>query len=309
MKTNTKTKPSIVSIKDISLSDLLEIIDLTEKLKSNPLLKHDFLNNKSIALIFAKPSLRTRISFEIGIKQLGGHPLIIKMEEISVGIRENVEDIAHVLSRYVDAIVIRTYEQKQIEDLRRFSTIPVINALSNEEHPCQVISDLFTIHEIFKTLSGLKLTYIGDGNNVAHSLLLGCSIANMNISIASPKNHSVSNLYIEAAKKTNPDIKVEILEDPKQAAKDANILYTDVWTSMGHEKEQVKRKKIFAPYQLNEEIVSYADKNAIVLHCLPAHKGEEITKNVFDKFSEIIYTQAENRLHTQKAIILKLLKN
>ena len=292
---------------DISASELSEILELTKDLKNKPLSKSNSLANKNIALIFAKPSLRTRVSFEVGINQLGGKVITIKMEEISVGIRENVEDIGNVLSRYVSAIVIRTHEQKQIEDLGKYSRVAIINALSNEEHPCQVVSDLFTIHEIFNTLSGLKLAYIGDGNNVAQSLLLGCAIANIDIAIASPENYQIQNQFVDIAKKINPKIKILLTKDPKQAAEKADIIYTDVWASMGQENEIENRKKIFKPYQLNNELLSHANKNAVVLHCLPAHKEQEITSDVFNKFSGIIYQQAENRLHAQKAILLKLI--
>ena len=304
--TQTK-KNNLIGMADISQADLFEILDITKKLKREPHSKSKAFVNKSIALIFAKPSLRTRVSFEVGIQQLGGHAITIKMDEISVGTRENVEDIANVLSRYVSGIVIRTYEQKQIEDLGKFSLVPIINGLSNEEHPCQVISDFFTISEIFNDVKGLKLAYIGDGNNVAQSLLLICALANTDISIASPENYRTKQSFVEIAKKINPKIKIEITNDPKLAASGANILYTDVWTSMGQEKEIELRKKIFAPYQINDELLSLADKKAIVLHCLPAHKGQEVTHEVFNKFSTIIYQQAENRLHAQKAILLKLL--
>ena len=307
LKTQTK-KNDLISMSNISQDGLFEILELTKELKKDLFLKAASLLNQSIALIFAKPSLRTRVSFEVGIRQLGGHPITIKMDEISVGTRENVEDIGNVLSRYVSAIVIRTFEQKQIEELGRFSIVPVINGLSNEEHPCQVISDIFTIREIFKNTSGLKLTYIGDGNNVAQSLLLGCALANINISVATPENYKPKNHFIEIAKKINSKINIEITNNPIAAVKGANVLYTDVWTSMGQEEEIESRKKIFAPYQINDELLSNADRNAIVLHCLPAHKGQEITREVFDRFSKIIYEQAENRLHAQKAILLKVLR-
>ncbi|OGI18862.1 MAG: ornithine carbamoyltransferase [Candidatus Melainabacteria bacterium RIFCSPHIGHO2_02_FULL_34_12] len=300
-------KTDLISIADITSDWLQELLSLTKNIKSNPHLKSDALSGKSIALIFAKPSLRTRVSFEVGINQLGGQPVTIKMDEISVGTRENVEDIANVLSRYVSGIVIRTFEHKQVEELGKYSLVPVINGLSDEEHPCQIISDLFTITEIFKDLNGLKLTYVGDGNNVAHSLLLGCALANINISIATPKNYEPSEEFILTARKLNPKIKIEITNDAHAAAKNAHILYTDVWASMGQEKEAEKRKKDFAPYQINNELVSHADKNAVVLHCLPAHKEQEISASVFDKYSKFIYRQAENRLHAQKAILLKLI--
>ena len=306
----TKTqirKHDLISMADITTSELFDIISLTKKLKNDPLSKANALINQTIALIFAKPSLRTRVSFEVGIKQLGGNAITIKMDEISVGTRENVEDIANVLSRYVSAIVIRTYEQKQIEDLGKFSLVPVINGLSNDEHPCQVISDFFTISEIFNDISGLKLAYIGDGNNMVQSLLICSALANVNISVATPEGYEPEKHYAEIAKKINPKINIELTCDPKTAAKNANILYTDTWTSMGQEQEIEKRKKIFAPYQINNDLLSYADKNTIVMHCLPAHKGQEISGDVFERFSEIIYQQAENRLHAQKAILLKLL--
>ena len=305
-----KTKKSnLISLADISATSLNEILNLTKELKKKPLSKSSFLKNKSIALIFAKPSLRTRVSFEVGINQFGGNSITIKMDEISVGIRENVEDIGNVLSKYVSAIVIRTFEQKQIGELGKYSTVPVVNALSNDEHPCQIISDLFTIKETFKDLSGLKLTYVGDGNNVAHSLILGCAMTNIDISIASPENYMPDSYFVETAKRINPKIKIELTNNPKQATKNANVLYTDVWTSMGQEKELKKRIKVFKPYQINDELLSYADKKAIVLHCLPAHREQEISGKVFDRFSEVIYRQAENRLHAQKAILMKLIGN
>lgn len=300
-------KKNLVSMNDLSPKDLFEIIKLTKKLKAKPLLKSSSLKNRSVALIFAKPSLRTRVSFEVGINQLGGKPITIKMDEINIGTREDVRDIANVLSRYVSAIVIRTYEQKQIEELGKFSLVPVINGLSNEEHPCQVVSDLFTMSEIFSNVSGMKIAYIGDGNNVAHSLIVGCALANINISLATPIQHKPKQTYIEVAKKINPKIKIQLTSEPKEAAKNANVLYTDVWTSMGQEKQEKARRKIFTPYQINDALLSIADKKAIVMHCLPAHKGLEITKEVFNTFSQVIYKQAENRLHTQKAILLKLI--
>ncbi len=300
-------KNKLVSMADLSKKDLLDILTLAKKIKSKPLSKLNSLKNKSIALIFAKPSLRTRVSFEVGIIQLGGNVVTIKMDEISVGIRENVEDIANVLSRYVSGIVIRTYEQEQIKALNEFSLVPVINGLSDEEHPCQVVADLFTIKEIFNSFSGLKLAYIGDGNNVAQSLLIGCALTGIDFSIASPSKYQIKKTFVELAKKINPKIKIELTTNPQIAAKGANVLYTDVWVSMGQEKEIKARKKIFAPYQINDKLMSHAAKNAIVLHCLPAHKGQEISAGTFDRFSETIYQQAENRLHAQKAILLKVL--
>lgn len=302
-------KKDLISLADISSGELLEILSLTKELKEKPLSKAKALLNKNVALIFAKPSLRTRISFEVGIQQLGGHPITIKMDEISIGKREDVEDIGHVLSKYVNGVVIRTFEQKQIQELGEFATIPVINGLSNEEHPCQVIADIFTIKEHFKNFSGIKIAYVGDGNNIANSLIICSALAGINISVASPKNYEPMAKYIEIAKSINPSITVELTSDPAHAAKDASVIYTDTWTSMGQEAEAKKRKEIFIPYQVNDELLSHANKDAIVLHCLPAHKGEEITNEAFEKHSEIIYKQAENRLHTQKAILVKLISD
>ena len=300
-------KKNLISMANLSTSDLIELIQLAQELKSDPVSKSNALKNMDIALIFAKPSLRTRISFEVGINQLGGHPITIKMDEISIGEREDVKDIANVLSRYVKAIVIRTFKQEQIELLGKHASVPVINGLSNDEHPCQVIADLLTIKEIFNSFSGLKIAFIGDGNNIANSLLLCAALADMNIAIGCPNTHKPKTKYIEQAKKINPKIDINITDNPIDAAKDAHVLYTDTWISMGQESEQKNRKQSFANYQINTNLLKLADKNAIVLHCLPAHKGEEITEDVFEKFSNIIYNQAENRLHAEKAILLKLI--
>ena len=303
-----KVKQDLISMADFSKADLEAVISLTKELKDNPLSQSNTLKNKNIALIFAKPSLRTRISFEVGINQLGGNPIIIKMDEIKIGTRENVEDIANVLSKYVDAIVIRTYKQEEIEELGKHSTVPVINGLSNEEHPCQTVADLFTIKETFPNTNSLKLAYLGDGNNITHSLLICSALANINISIATPKENKPNQKYIDIAKKINPNIKIEITDDPVKAAKDAHILYTDVWVSMGQENS-TNKKDIFQPYQINKELMFHANKDAIVLHCLPAHKDEEISSDTFNKYSKVIYRQAENRLHAQKAILLKLISD
>lgn len=307
MKRLKNKKTDLVSIADLTKADLNEILELASDLKLHPEKNSNVFCGKSIALIFAKPSLRTRVSFEVAITGLGGNPITIKMEEISVGTRENVEDIANVLSRYVSAIVIRTFEQEQVQDLAKYASIPIINGLSDDEHPCQVISDLFTVKELFGELSSLKLAYVGDGNNVAQSLLIGSALANINVSVAAPKTNFPKEHYVNLAKKINPKISVQVTDDPKVACSGANIIYTDVWASMGHENEIENRRKVFVNYQINDKLISFADKNVKVLHCLPAHKGEEITKEVFERFSDVIYTQAENRLHAQKAILLKLI--
>lgn len=301
----TKSK-NLISMSDFSSVELEEILNLSFEVKKDPLKYSNVLKNKNVALIFAKPSLRTRVSFEVGINQLGGHPITIKMDEISIGKREDVSDIGKVLSRYIDLIIIRTFEHKQIEDLAKSSSVPIVNALSDDEHPCQAISDIFTIKETFKDLNNLKLTYIGDGNNMTHSLLVGCAMSNINISIASPQGFEPKEDFIKLARKINSKIKIEVSNNPIEAAKDSHVLYTDVWVSMGQESESNEKKKIFHNYQINDKTLSVSQKNVIVLHCLPAHKGEEITHEIFNKFSETIYRQAENRLHAQKAILIKL---
>lgn len=303
---NKQKKYSLARTDNFSKQKFNQVLVLAEKLKKNRVLYPQKLKNKTIALIFAKPSLRTRVSFEVGITELGGKPLTIKMDEISIGSREDIEDIGKVLSRYVHGIIIRTFEQEQIDKLVEVSSIPIINALSNDEHPCQAIADIFTVQEKFKKTQGLKLAYIGDGNNVAHSLMICCALAEMDFSIACPKGFEPMDKYVQIAKRIYPKGKIVISNSPQKASENASVLYTDVWTSMGQEREMKKRLKLFADYQINEKLLKVASRNAIVMHCLPAHKGQEISHDVFNKFSNIIYTQAENRLHVQKAIMATL---
>lgn len=235
-------------------------------------------------MYFAKPSLRTRLSFETGIYQLGGQPIVLKQDEIILGARESVEDTARVISRYADAITIRTFAHSDVTKFAEFADIPVINALTDSSHPCQIMADLLTIKEKFGKLEDLKLTYIGDGNNITNSLLIGCSMMGMDVSVACPKGYEPDKFYIEKAQDfaLKTGAKIEITDDPYTASKYAHVLYTDVWTSMGQESEAEDRRRIFKNYQINSDLLNQADEDCIVLHCLPAHKGEEISEEVFE---------------------------
>jgi ornithine carbamoyltransferase len=260
-------------------------------------------------MIFQKPSLRTRVSFEVAMYELGGYAIYLA-EDIKFGIRESVPDIAKNLSRYVDVIIARVFDHKVLEELAKYADVPVINALSDLYHPCQIISDLFTIYEKKGKLKGLTLSFFGDGrNNVAHSLLLGCAKVGMNIKIAAPQEFYPYKEILDEAKNDAEKNKssITITSDPNEAAKNVDIIYTDVWASMGEEKEAEYRKKIMMPYQVNDKIIKLAKKDCIVMHCLPAHREEEITSSVIDGKHSIVFDQAENRLHTQKAILYLIL--
>lgn len=303
---NLKGK-NFISLLDFNKEEILYLIDFAQEIKKNPVVP--LLKDKNLVLIFSKPSLRTRVSFEIGMKQLGGNSLTLKQDEINLGVRETIADTARVLSRYADCVMIRTFAHKDVEEFGEYASIPVINGLTDDSHPCQIMADLLTIKEHFKTFDGLKLTYTGDGNNVAHSLLVGCALLGIDISIACPKGFEPSEKYLkpafEIAKKSGS--KVEILSDPYTAILGANVVYTDVWASMGQESEADSRKEIFKPYQINSNLLSHASSDAIVLHCLPAHREEEITHEVLEKNADIIFSQAENRMHAQKAIMAAII--
>ena len=261
-------------------------------------------------MYFSKPSLRTRLSFEIGMKKLGGETSVIKQDEIILGKRESIEDTARVISKYADGVTIRTFAHNDVELFAKYSSIPVVNALTDLSHPCQIMADLLTLKETFNTLKGLKIAYVGDGNNVVNSLMTACSILGIDISVATPLGYepdkNVSDIAKKIAQKSGSHI--EILQDPIEAAKGVNAFYTDVWTSMGQEAEYEKRKEIFKNYQINEELMNHTNKNAIILHCLPAHKGEEITKDVFEKYQKAIFDEAENRMYAQMAILATIMK-
>jgi ornithine carbamoyltransferase len=291
-----------LSINDVSREELIGLLDKAAELKAGIKKGEDqshLLKGKSLALIFEKPSLRTRISFEVGMNQMGGSVLVLYSNEIQIGEREARSDVAKVMSRYLDAIMIRTFGHDVLTETAKYSDIPIINGLSDLEHPCQTMADLLTIRERFGGFDGVKIAYIGDGNNTVHSLMLACSKLGIPITIAAPKEHEPFDGF-ESEFTTITDNVVE-------ATKGANVVYTDVWSSMGQERDAQRRKKIFTGYQINNELLSHAADNAIVLHCLPAHRGEEITAEVIDKHESSILDQAENRLHAQKAILLKLM--
>ncbi|HET7152491.1 MAG TPA: ornithine carbamoyltransferase [Candidatus Kapabacteria bacterium] len=264
------------------------------------------LQGKSVAMLFEKPSLRTRASFEVGIHQLGGYAMPLSNETVGIGTRESVSDIANLLSRYNDAIVARTFKHSVVEEFAQVATIPVINALTDKYHPCQILADAYTLYEKNKFNDGVRIAFIGDGNNVAHSWIELAGIVPMNFVIACPEGFD-PDPNIVAAASNNPDSTITITRDPFEAASGADVLYTDVWTSMGQESEYKERLKIFSKYQINGKLLHAAKEDAVVMHCLPAHRGEEITDEAIDGSQSIVWDEAENRLHAQKALIVKLL--
>jgi ornithine carbamoyltransferase len=298
---------SLASLYDLTREEIEEILKMSELLKFRLLQgqEHLLLKGKTLAMIFEKPSTRTRVSFEVGMWQLGGYALYLSSSDLQLGRGETIADMARVLSRYVDGIMARVFAHQTILDLISFSKVPVINGLSDYSHPCQGLADLFTILEKKGKLSGLRLAYIGDGNNVAHSLIYGCSKVGMNITLGCPKRYEpypqVVSRGKEEARKNGCE--VNVTNDPKEAVKGADIVYTDVWTSMGKEEERKKRSKIFRPFQVNAKLIKLAKEDHIFMHCLPAHRGEEVTDEVADSENSVIFDQAENRLHTQKALL------
>lgn len=301
----------LLTMADLSQDEIYYIISRAIEFKrlQRTKISHRYLEGKTVALIFQKPSTRTRISFEVGIVHLGGYPIYLGTNQLQLGRGETFEDTGRVLSRYVEAIVVRTFAQADVEALAQAADVPVINGLTDDHHPCQILADLMTIMEIKGRLSGLKLAYLGDGNNVAHSLLLGTAKVGMNISIASPKGYEPKQAIIEMASKsvTSPTSKLEITNNPRQALESADIIYTDVWVSMGQEEEREQRLSAFKPFQVNQTALSYARPGAIVMHCLPAHRGEEITNQVLESPQSVVFEQAENRLHVQKALLVLLI--
>ncbi|WP_213975721.1 ornithine carbamoyltransferase [Tepidanaerobacter acetatoxydans] len=298
----------LLSLYDLSNLEIEEILNKCETLKTMHKLGADYqpLKGKTLGMIFEKSSTRTRVSFEVAMWQLGGHALFLSNRDIQLGRGETIPDTARVLSRYLDGIMIRAYSHDDVKLLAKYADIPVINGLTDYTHPCQVLADLFTIQEKKKKLSGLKLAFIGDGkNNMANSLIFGCSKVGMDIAVASPEEFLPDKEVVDKAKAdaVMNGSKIILTEDVFEAAKDADVLYTDVWTSMGQEEETEYRKKVFAGYQINQELLSVADKDAIVMHCLPAHRGEEITEEVMEGEHSVIFDEAENRLHVQKAIL------
>ena len=302
-------KKDLLKLTDLSRDEILHILDVADQLKYNQKhgIPHKILEGKTLGMIFQKSSTRTRVSFEVGMFQLGGHALFLSTSDIQMGRGESIRDTARVLSRYCDGIMIRTYGQDEVEELAEFASIPVINGLTDYCHPCQVLADLMTIREKLSTLEGLHMCYIGDGNNMANSLIAGGLIVGMKVSVATPKGYEPDPQILKFAKQYGD--KFTWYEDVMEASRGADVLVTDVWASMGQEAEIAERKKIFTGYQINSKVMENANDGAIVLHCLPAHKGEEITEDVFEKYADCIFDEAENRLHAQKAVMAILMGN
>lgn len=298
----------LISIHDLSADEVFEILDCAANLKvmQKNNIPHQYLKGKTLGMIFEKSSTRTRVSFEVGIFQLGGTGLFLSNKDLQLGRGEPIKDTARVLSRYLDGIMIRTFGHDRILELAKFANVPVINGLSDLLHPCQVLTDLLTIREHKgKNFRSLKMAYVGDGNNMTNSYLYGAAKVGMHLTVATPANYKPNAEVFENALTDAEETKAELswTENPVDAVKDADIIATDTWASMGQEAEHDERKKIFAPYQVNKELLKHASKNAIVLHCLPAYRGEEITDEVFENNAHVIFEEAENRLHTQKAIM------
>ena len=306
MAINMKGK-DLISIADLSLEEIYQIFEVSKSLKEKLYTgePHHVLDGKTLGMIFTKRSTRTRVSFEVGIYQLGGIGMYFGPNDLQLGTSESVSDTAKVLSRFLNGIMIRTFAHSDVTELAKYADIPVINGLTDLLHPCQVLTDLFTVLEKKKKLQGLKLAYIGDGNNMAHSLLNGCSKVGMNIAIASPSGYKPNKDIVDDAKKFAKYMggKVEILEDPVAAVKNADIIYTDVWASMGQESEAEDRRKKFMKYQVNPKLVKNAKDDYLFMHCLPAHRGDEVVNEIADSPNSVIFDEAENRLHVQKAIM------
>lgn len=297
----------LLKMLDLSKEEILDILNLADQLKyeNKNGIEHHILKGKTLGMIFQKSSTRTRVSFETGMYQLGGQALFLSNRDLQIGRGEPVQDTARVLSRYLDGIMIRTFEQKEVEDLAKYGSIPVINGLTDFCHPCQVLADLMTIREFKGRFEGLKMCYIGDGNNMANSLIVGGLKVGMEVSIACPKDYQPAAEVFEFAKGYGD--KFSMTDVPLEAAKDADVLFTDVWTSMGEEAETEKRKIAFKGYQINDDIMAVAKADAMVQHCLPAHREEEITEKVFEAHANEIFEEAENRLHAQKAVMVKVM--
>ena len=298
----------LLKLLDLSTEEITGILDLADQLKYERKhnIPHELLKGQTLGMIFQKSSTRTRVSFETGMYQLGGHALFLSSRDLQIGRSEPVQDTARVLSRYLDGIMIRTFEQKEVEDLAKFGSIPVINGLTDFCHPCQVLADLMTIREKFGSFSGLKMCFIGDGNNMANSLIVGGLKVGMNVAVATPDGYKPDGAVLDFTKGYGDKFALET--DPFMAASGADILITDTWTSMGEEAEKEERKKIFKDYQINRQLLAAANAGAMVQHCLPAYRGQEITEEVFEEHADEIFNEAENRLHAQKAVMVKLMK-
>ena len=296
----------LLKMLDLKKFELIEILDLADQLKYEQKngIKHHSLRGKSLGMVFEKASTRTRVSFEVGMYQLGGQALFLTSNDLQIGRGEPIEDTARVLSRYLDGIMIRTFKQKTVEKLAEYATIPIINGLTDFAHPCQVLADLMTIREVKSRLDGLKMAFVGDGNNMMNSLIVGGLMAGMTVSCAAPSGYEPHETVRQYADKMGG---FTLCTDPREAVKDADVVITDVWASMGQESEREERFKAFQGYQVNKSLMALAKLDAIVLHCLPAHKGEEISEDVFEENAKYIFEEAENRLHAQNAVMVKLM--
>jgi ornithine carbamoyltransferase len=298
-----------LSVDDLRPDELSDLLRLSADVKAGPEAFAEHLRGRSVALIFEKPSTRTRVSFEVAVTSAGGHAVVLNAGDLQLGRGETIEDTGRVLSRYVDAVVLRTFEQERLEVLARAASVPVVNSLSDFEHPCQALADLLTVQERLGALAGRTLVYLGDGNNVAHSLLLAGALAGMTVRCSTPPGFEPIPQVVHRAEEIAAGTggSIEVLHDPIEAATDADVLYTDVWASMGQEAESDERALVFPAYQLSQKLVDVADDGVVVLHCLPAHRGQEITDEVIDGPHSAVWDQAENRAHTQKALLLRLL--
>ena len=299
----------LLKMLDLSSEEIVEILNLADQLKYEQKhgIEHKLLAGKSVGLIFEKASTRTRVSFEVGTYQLGGQPIFLSSKDMQIGRGEPVQDTARVLSRYLDCIMIRTFAQSEVEDLAKYGSIPIINGLTDFCHPCQILADLMTIREFKGKLEGLKMCFIGDGNNMMNSLIVGALKTGMSISVACPEGYEPHEDVLAFAKEFGD--KFRMFRTPKEAVVDADVVITDVWASMGQEGEAEKRKKAFDGYQVNDELMKLAKPDAMIQHCLPAHRGEEITEEVFEAHANEIFEEAENRLHAQKAVMVKCINN
>ncbi|HOW36221.1 MAG TPA: ornithine carbamoyltransferase [Candidatus Omnitrophota bacterium] len=304
-----KTKRDFINVQNLTKEEIQYLFDLTVKLKKNRDQYAQVLKGKSVALIFQKPSNRTRVSFEVGIWQLGGNCIYLGPEEINLGKRESAADVAKTLSRYVDAIVARTFTHQDVIDLAKEASVPVINGLSDLSHPCQALADLFTINEKLNEAKGVTLAYVGDGNNVCNSLIFGCAISGVNIKIATPKGYEPNTAFIKSAQRFSDmsGAAITVTNKPQEAVENADVIYADTWVSMGQEAESKKRFKDFKGFQIDSKLASRAKKNYFFMHCLPAHREQEVTADIIDGPHSIIFDQAENRMHIQKAILVFLL--
>ena len=296
----------LLKLQDLSKTEILDILNLADQLKyeQHNGIEHHLLKGKTLGMIFQKSSTRTRVSFETGMYQLGGQALFLSNRDLQIGRGEPVEDTARVLSRYLDGIMIRTFEQKKVEDLAKYGSIPIINGLTDYCHPCQVLADLMTIREYKNSFDGLKLCFIGDGNNMANSLIVGAVTMGMECAVACPEGYQPDAALMKWAQENG---KFTCSDNIEECAKNADVLYTDVWASMGQEDEKAEREKIFKDFQINDSVMAAAKPDAMVLHCLPAHREEEITDKVFEEHAAEIFDEAENRLHAQKAVLVKLM--